>query len=255
MNNELIPFAFEAHDCPVIMDDQGNPWWIAKNVCEILGLGNTAMALDKLDEDEKLISKLLISGQNRDVWLINESGLWSLIMRSNKPEAKRLKKWVTSEVLPAIRKTGHYGKATEQINPAAQSRFVFFNQPNCAVVLADLRQCLSANTITREEFRHILLEEKTVNINDNPIDAMLGRFIRTNVIFSLGEIIAAHNVYNRFRECGGPSTIGRDQLTRCLLENLPGFKAKPKHRDRYGLQTYYNIRLTAKAVPINNIAR
>lgn len=66
------------------------------------------MALEKLDQDEKLISKLLISGQCRDVWTLNEPGLWKLIFRSNKPEAKRLQKWVTSEVLPSIRKTGSF---------------------------------------------------------------------------------------------------------------------------------------------------
>jgi anti-repressor protein len=66
------------------------------------------MSLQKLDNDEKLIQKLFVSGQNRDTWTINESGLYSLILRSNKPQAKQFKKWVTGEVLPTIRKTGGY---------------------------------------------------------------------------------------------------------------------------------------------------
>lgn len=66
------------------------------------------MALQGLDDDEKLTSTLLMSGQNREVWLVNESGLYALILRSNKPEAKTFKRWVTRDVLPTIRKTGSY---------------------------------------------------------------------------------------------------------------------------------------------------
>lgn len=75
---------------------------------KFLELGNVAMAIEKLDDDEKLISKLLMSGQNRDSWIINEPGLYSLTVRSNKPEAKKFKRWITHEVLPTIRKTGSY---------------------------------------------------------------------------------------------------------------------------------------------------
>lgn len=85
------------------------PYFVAKDVCDILELPNTAMALSKLDTDEKLTSKILMSGQNRKMWLVSESGLYALILRSNKPEAKAFRKWVTSEVLPTIRKKGYYG--------------------------------------------------------------------------------------------------------------------------------------------------
>ena len=90
------------------MDDKGEVWFVAKDVCNALGYNNVAMALQKLDNDEKLISKIFISGQKRDVWMINESGLYALILRSNKPGAKKFRKWVTSEVLPALRKYGTY---------------------------------------------------------------------------------------------------------------------------------------------------
>ncbi len=68
------------------------------------------MSVAKLDDDEKLVQKLFVSGQNRDMIIINESGLYTLIMRSNKPEAKRFRKWVTSEVLPSINRTGMYDR-------------------------------------------------------------------------------------------------------------------------------------------------
>jgi len=91
-----------------VIDRDGEPWFVAKDVCDVLNHSDTSMATKSLDEDEKLIQTLLVSGQNRQLTLINESGLYSLVLRSNKPEAKVFKKWVTSEVLPSIRKHGGY---------------------------------------------------------------------------------------------------------------------------------------------------
>lgn len=84
------------------------PWFIAKDVCAVLELSDVSKAISKLDEDEKLIQKVFVSGQDRDMWFINESGFYALLMRSYKPQAKPFRKWVTSEVLPTIRKTGKY---------------------------------------------------------------------------------------------------------------------------------------------------
>jgi prophage antirepressor-like protein len=97
------------------------PWFVAKDVCEILALKNVSQALnadpDKgtlgLDDDEKLRCRIYISGQHRELWLVNESGLYNLIFRSNKPEAKIFRRWVTHEVLPALRKTGTYSLAPQ----------------------------------------------------------------------------------------------------------------------------------------------
>ncbi|MBN2668764.1 MAG: Bro-N domain-containing protein [Bacteroidales bacterium] len=85
------------------------PWMVAKDICDALGLKDTNMALKGLDEDEKLTQTLVGSGQKRKMWLVSESGMYALILRSNKPEAKSFRKWVTSEVLPTIRKKGYYG--------------------------------------------------------------------------------------------------------------------------------------------------
>jgi prophage antirepressor-like protein len=88
---------------------ENEAWTVAKDICDILDLSDVNKTLEKLDNDEKLTRKIFVSGQNRKMWLVNESGLYALIMRSNKPEAKAFRKWVTSEVLPAIRKKGYYG--------------------------------------------------------------------------------------------------------------------------------------------------
>jgi len=88
-------------------------WFVAKDVCDALEHSQVSKAVERLDEEEKLMGTLFLSGQNRKTWLINESGLYSLIMTSRKEEAKQFKKWVTSEVLPSIRKHGAY--MTDQV--------------------------------------------------------------------------------------------------------------------------------------------
>lgn len=97
----------------VLMD--GEHWWIAKDVCDVLGLSNNRDALESLDEDEK--NTVGISDGNRgnpNLAVINESGLYSLILRSRKPAAKAFKRWVTHEVLPTIRKTGSYNAPAQR---------------------------------------------------------------------------------------------------------------------------------------------
>lgn len=88
---------------------EGEPWFVGKDVAEILGYANPSKALtDHVDEEDKLNNESLSSLGQRGGWLINESGLYSLILSSKMPNAKRFKHWVTSEVLPAIRKHGMY---------------------------------------------------------------------------------------------------------------------------------------------------
>jgi prophage antirepressor-like protein len=107
--NELMTFNFSESQSPIRSQLINNePWLVAKDICEVLDLTHITNAIQTLDEDEKLTVKILQSGQNRNMILVNESGMYALIMRSNKPQAKVFRKWVTSEVLPSIRKTGGY---------------------------------------------------------------------------------------------------------------------------------------------------
>jgi prophage antirepressor-like protein len=91
----------------------------AKDVCESLEMNqSTESALRNLDEDEKLMRKISTSGQNREMLFVTESGLYALIIRSNKPVARKLRKWITSEVLPALRKYGIYSTDRKVIDRA-----------------------------------------------------------------------------------------------------------------------------------------
>lgn len=106
--NELELFNFEGSEVRTLTID-GNPYFVGKDVAEILGYKNTKDALLKhVDDDDKLGSQIATSGQRRLMTVINESGLYSLILSSKLPDAKKFKRWVTSEVLPAIRKHGGY---------------------------------------------------------------------------------------------------------------------------------------------------
>ena len=104
--SNIIPFNYESQQIRLIQDEQGEPWWIASDVCEIIGLSNTTEALRNLDNDEKSTLRISEGGPERNI--INEPGLYSLIIRSNKPEAKKFKRWITHEVLPSIRKNGRF---------------------------------------------------------------------------------------------------------------------------------------------------
>ena len=83
-------------------------WFVATDICEILGISDTRQAMERLDDDECKKEKILTAGQLRELWTVNEFGLYQLILSSDKPEAKVFKRWITHEVLPSIRITGKY---------------------------------------------------------------------------------------------------------------------------------------------------
>ena len=106
--NELQNFNFSGQDVRIItINDE--PWFVGKDVADILGYSNSRKALsDHVDDEDKGVTKSDTLGGNQNITIINESGLYSLILKSKKPEAKQFKRWVTSEVLPTIRKHGTY---------------------------------------------------------------------------------------------------------------------------------------------------
>jgi len=117
-SKDLVTFEFPATGTPVrtvVLD--GEPWFVARDVCAVLEIGNVTQACRSLDDDEyRTVAAALISTEGRPQDLINvvtESGLYSLILRSRKPEAKTFKRWVTHDVLPAIRHNGRYEVAPQ----------------------------------------------------------------------------------------------------------------------------------------------
>lgn len=100
---------FDYQDSPIRMIDQdGELWWVLADVCRVLDIKNSRDAASRLDDDEKGVSQTDTPGGSQRMTTINESGLYKVIFRSEKPEAKKFARWVTHEVLPAIRRTGTY---------------------------------------------------------------------------------------------------------------------------------------------------
>lgn len=105
---EIVPFNFDDHELRVVMIG-GEPWFVAGDVCAILDLVDVSRAVSRLDEADKSTARVSFDhDQPRNVLVVNESGLFDLILDSRKPEAKRLRRKVTREILPSIRKTGAY---------------------------------------------------------------------------------------------------------------------------------------------------
>ena len=110
-NQPINNFEFENFGSVRVTMIDGEPWFVGLDVCNILELTNTSKTIAGLDDDEKADVTISYGSQNRNVKVISESGLYELVFKSRKPEAKRFKKWVKSDVLPQIRKTGSYQPA------------------------------------------------------------------------------------------------------------------------------------------------
>nr|WP_325195610.1 phage antirepressor [uncultured Oscillibacter sp.] len=108
MSNIQI-FNYNSTEIRTIQND-GEPWFVLKDVCQVLGMDTTQLkkVADRLEADEKGRTQITTPGGVQETWIINESGLYNVILRSDKPEAKPFRKWVTSEVLPTIRRHGMY---------------------------------------------------------------------------------------------------------------------------------------------------
>ena len=123
------------------MDEDGKEWFVAADLVKVLGFRDPYVATRYLDDDEKLLHSISVAGQNRETTLVSESGMYALVFKSRKPEAKRFKKWVTDDVLPTIRKTGSYSLAPDPV--AIQQYYSDFT--NLGKLLIDHGQMIEKN--------------------------------------------------------------------------------------------------------------
>lgn len=164
---------------------KGEPWFAAKDVCDILQLTDVSKTMERLDDDEKLIRVLFVSGQNREMWFVNESGMYNLIFRSNKPEAKAFRKWVTGEVLPSIRRFGYYIDPNSVLSRKDRSVMMrsFYRELKRNITAEDIYKCSKRFRCTEAEVEYVLqgvdnnneimrdLQERAVANRENHIDA------------------------------------------------------------------------------------
>lgn len=112
--NDLQIFVYSGEQLRTIQRDDGL-WWVLRDVCRVLNIANSKNVSARLDDDEKGVHLVDTPGGTQEMTIINEPGLYYVILRSDKPEAKQFKRWVTHDVLPSIRKTGAYGIPPERV--------------------------------------------------------------------------------------------------------------------------------------------
>lgn len=153
--SNIIPFKFDHLEIRAITSESGEPLLIAADVAAALDYSEASAMTRHLDADERGSVKLTDRGQEQDFIVINESGLYSAILKSRKPEAKRFKKWVTSEVLPAIRKTGSYTA------PQAQPVAAIEQDLRVVGILADLLRVAPSGRIAMAQ---VVLEQSAPHL-------------------------------------------------------------------------------------------
>lgn len=164
---------------------KGNePWFVAADVCRVLGHSNSRMALERLDEDEKGVSSIYTPGGEQEMSIVNEPGLYSLVLGSRKPEARSFKRWITHEVIPAIRKHGLYATADtvermladpdvaiqllQQIKQEREQRRLLesrMEQDKPKVLFAESVECSSSEILVGELAK--ILKQNGMNIGQN----------------------------------------------------------------------------------------
>lgn len=205
--NELKIFNYESNEVRTVIINN-EPWWVAKDVCEVLGHTNTTVALERLDSDE--VTKFNLGGLSGEINIINESGLYSLIMGSRKSEAKVFKKWVTSEVLPSIRKHGLY--ATEVTVEK------MLNDPDFAI---DLLTKLKEERKARIEAEHT--NAILMHVNKTYTSTEIGKELGLKSAMALNKILADKKIQYKQNDTwvlySNYADLGYTEIKQKVLDN------------------------------------
>jgi len=202
MSKEIISmFKFHGNDVRVV-DKDGNPWFIAKDVCDVLGLVNPTEATRSLDDDEKATLSTNESGKRpMKLLIISESGLYELVLGSRKPKAKEFKQWIRKEVIPSIRKEGYYakdslseiemlhamtGKMLEQEREAKRQKLLL-KEVETRVDHIEEQQKLALEGIEEVEYSEDAPKEKTLR-------AKLNQLVRS---YAVANNLSFQEVWNR----------------------------------------------------------
>ncbi len=167
--NEVTVFSFQnQHEIRTVIRD-GEPWFVAKDICDILELTDVSQTVQSLDDDEKGTYSIRTLGGNQRMSVVSESGLYALVFKSRKPEAKAFRKWVTSDVLPAIRKTGQYTRPTMSSPPLVGERinierFKVWHEFAELCGLKDNAALISADNTMRREYNVSMLKTAQIEL-------------------------------------------------------------------------------------------
>lgn len=200
------------------VDVDGESWFVLKDVCEVLHLGTTAKVAERLDDDEKGMNQIHTPGGTQNVTVVNESGLYHVILRSDKPEAAPFRRWVTNDVLPTIRKTGSY------------------NAPQLT------RSQLLATALIAA---HEELEEK-----DKQIETMKPKALFADAVSASSQSILVGEMAKLLSQNG--IQMGQNRLFSWMREN--GYLIKDRKRTDYNMPTQKSMELRLFEIKETSIA-
>jgi anti-repressor protein len=191
--NELKVFSYEGNEVRTVQKGDGT-WWVLKDVCDILELTSPHKVAERLDDDEKGRSLIPTLGGNQELTVVNESGLYNVILRSDKPEAKKFKRWVTHEVLPSIRRHGAY------VTPAKLEELM--NDPDSWIkVLTTLKEERTAKErlqLEAAENKPKVIFADAVSVSDGTI--LIGELAK--ILKGNGIEIGQNRLFERLRQDG-----------------------------------------------------
>ena len=174
MENKMQVFSSQQFGNVRVVERDGEPWFVAADVCKALEIGNPSQVLVRLEDDEKMNTLISNEGNQRgnpNMTVVNESGLYALIFGSRKPEAKVFKRWVTHEVLPTIRKTGGYVQAGRE-EEFIERYFPAFSDETKLTMVKDLRaQVLALKADNAKQQAQLAEQQPKVEFADHVADS------------------------------------------------------------------------------------
>ena len=174
MENKMQVFSSKQFGNVRVVERDGEPWFVAADVCKALEIGNPSQVLVRLEDDEKMNTLISNEGNQRgnpNMTVVNESGLYALIFGSRKPEAKVFKRWVTHEVLPTIRKTGGYVQAGRE-EEFIERYFPAFSDETKLTMVKDLRtQVLALKADNAKQQAQLAEQQPKVEFADHVADS------------------------------------------------------------------------------------
>lgn len=187
--NKVTIFKYEENKLVRTMNVSGEPWFVLKDVCDVLGLSTPARVAERLDSDEVSQAHLIDSmGRSQEMTIISESGMYNVILRSDKPEAKPFRKWVTAVVLPSIRKNGGYIAGQEELSPQELMAKALLVARN---LLTNFRETAKELGIKEKDFVGWLLEHKYIYRDQK--NKLMPYAAKNNGLFEVKERTGRHN--------------------------------------------------------------
>jgi prophage antirepressor-like protein len=251
--NELQVFVFEKQQVRVV-DRNGDPWFVARDVCDILGLQNPTETIRNFPKNERSVLSITEGSSNgvqqkREMNIVNEPGLYRLVFQSRKPEAEAFKTWVFTEVLPSIRKRGFYAAPgadhIEQDEWKKNFPYPFLLLDDAAKRMREMRLAVDKGKMTVKEWRRIVLGDfglykPSVDIID---------FVHENLTITgnLADYVPASDLYARY-DIQGKASLTKNQMTRIIKNTFPGLIYKQKKIDGYPVLVFCGCKLIKNPV-------